>query len=392
MAEQDAHVRRLLLSEAQRPFNLARGPLLRAALLRLGEREHVLALMMHHIVADGWSTTVLIREVAALYAAYARGQPDPLPALPIQYADYAVWQRAWLQGPALAAQLAYWRRALANLPVLELPTDTLRPTIQTFRGAMHSFTLPRTLIDELNALSRRESVTLFMALLAAFQCLLHYETRLDDIVVGTDVAGRTRPETEGLIGLFVNQLVLRTNLSGNPTFRALLGRVREVALEAYAHQDVSFEQLVAELAPERSLSRNPLFQVMFMLENTPIATLELPGLTLTPLAVDNGTVHFDLIFILRETPDCLRCAIQYNTDLFRIATILRMSGHFERLLEAVVDDPDAELESLAAILAAADREQRVGRAGELAAANLQQLKQIRRRPVQGPPSTQEDGR
>jgi len=384
-AEQDAHVQRLLLRESQRPFDLARGPLLRAALLRLGAQEHVLVLMLHHIVADAWSTTVLIREVAALYAAYARGLPDPLPALPIQYADFAVWQRAWLHGPALTTQLAYWRSSLANLPVLELPTDTPRPAVQTFRGAMHAFTLPRALIDQINALGRREGVTLFMALLATFQCLLRYETRSDDIVVGTDVAGRTRPETEGLIGLFVNQLVLRTNLAGNPTFRVLLGRVREVALDAYAHQDVSFEQLVAELAPERSLGRNPLFQVMFMLENTPMAALALPGLTMTPLVVDNGTVHFDLIFIMRETPDGLGCTIQYNTDLFRVATIMRMAGHFERLLQAVVADPDASLRSLDDILAAADRELRVERAGELAAANLQQLKQIRRRPVQGSP-------
>jgi amino acid adenylation domain-containing protein len=384
-AEQDAHVQRLLLRESQRSFDLARGPLVRAALLRLGTQQHVLVLMLHHIVADGWSTTVLIREVAALYAAYARGLPDPLPALPIQYADFAAWQRAWQHGPALTTQLAYWRGQLANLPALELPTDTPRPAIQTFRGAIQVFTLPRTLVDEINALSRREGVTLFMALLAAFQCLLHYETRSDDIVVGTDVAGRTQPETEGLIGLFVNQLVLRTNLAGNPAFRALLARVRAVALDAYAHQDVSFEQLVAELAPERSLGRNPLFQVMFMLDNTPMAELALPGLTLTPMVVDNGTVHFDLIFILRETPEGLGCTIQYNTELFRVRTIMRMSGHFERLLRAAVADPDASLQSLDDILAAADREQRVGRAGELAAANLQQLKQIRRRPVQGAP-------
>jgi acyl carrier protein len=384
-AAQDAHVQRLLLRESQRPFDLARGPLLRAALLRLDAQQHVLVLMLHHIVADGWSTTVLIREVAALYDAYARGLPDPLPALPIQYADFAVWQRARLRGVGdhtgspLQTQLAYWRAQLANLPALELPLDTPRPAIQMFRGAMHAFTLPYMLIDEINALSRREGVTLFMALLAAFQCLLHYETRSDDIVVGTDVAGRTQPETEGLIGLFVNQLVLRTNLAGNPAFRALLARVRETALDAYAHQDVSFEQLVAELAPERSLGRNPLFQVMFMLENTPMAALALPGLTLTPLVVDNGTVHFDLIFILRETPDGLGCTIQYNTDLFRATTIMRMSGHFERLLQAVVADPDASLRSLDEMLAAADRELRVERAGELAAANLQQLRQIRRR-------------
>ncbi|MFB3092706.1 MAG: condensation domain-containing protein, partial [Dehalococcoidia bacterium] len=267
--ERDAEVQRLVVEEAQAPFDLAQGPLLRASLLRLGQEEHVLMLTMHHVVSDGWSLNVLFRETTTLYQAFSTGEPSPLPEIPIQYADFALWQRQWLQGEELESQLAYWKEQLDGIPpVLELPTDRPRPAVETFRGAQQFLLLPDALTRSLKALSQREEVTLFMTLLAAFQTLLHRYTGQDDILVGFPIANRNRAEIEGLIGFFVNTLVLRTDLSGEPTFRELLGRVREVALDAYTHQDLPFEKLVAELHPERDISRNPLFQVIFQLFNT----------------------------------------------------------------------------------------------------------------------------
>src|SRR5262249_10220315 len=240
------------IEEAQRPFDLAHGPLVRTTLLRLASEDHVLLLTLHHIIFDGWSTEVFWRELVALYSAIDTGQPLSLPALPIQYADFAVWQRQWFQGEVLAAQLAYWKRQLGNdLPVLNLPTDWPHPSIQTFRGARHTVGFPQRLSAALKALSQQEGVTLFMTLVAAFQTLLFRYTGQTDLVVGTPIAGRTRVETESLLGFFVNTLVLRTDLSGNPLFRKLLGRVREVTLGAYDHQDLPFEKLVEALQPVR---------------------------------------------------------------------------------------------------------------------------------------------
>ncbi|HZI03336.1 MAG TPA: condensation domain-containing protein, partial [Archangium sp.] len=253
-AEREAQVRRLAYEEAQRPFDLIRGPMLRLKLLELEDTRHVLLLTMHHIVSDGWSMGILIREVGALYEAFSSGKPSPLPALTLQYADYAAWQRGWLQGEALESQLAYWRQQLAQAPkVLELPTDKPRPPVQSYRGATLTRLMPRTVSDALTALCQREGVTPFMALLAGFQSLLSRYSGQTDVVVGTDIAGRTHADTEGLIGFFINQLVMRGDLSGDPTFRELLGRVRQVALGAYAHQDVPFEKLVEELKPQRDL-------------------------------------------------------------------------------------------------------------------------------------------
>jgi len=246
--------------------------------------------------------------------------------LPIQYADYAVWQREFLQGKVLETQLAYWQKQLENLPTLQLPTDRPRPPVQSLRGAKHFFRLSKDLLSELKVLSRRESVSLFMTLLAAFQLLLHRYARQNDIVVGSPIAGRDRPELEGLIGLFANTLVFRTDLSGNPIFRELLGRVREVALAAYRHQDVPFEKLVEQVKPERNLSHSPLFQVMFALQNAPSAPPKLEGLTLTSVAVDSGTAKFDLTLSLREEDEELKGWLEYNTDLFDAATIHRMAG------------------------------------------------------------------
>jgi len=333
--EREAEARRLAVEEAGWSFDLARGPLARAAALRLGKEEYVLLLNMHHIVSDGWSTGVFIQEMATLYQAFSAGQPSPLPELLIQYADFAIWQREWLQGEVLDAQLAYWKEQLRDAPaVLDLPTDRPRPPIQTYKGATESFTLSESLTAALQALSREEGSTLFMTLLAAFDTLLYRYTGQKDIVVGSPIANRNRSEIEGLIGFFVNTLVLRTGLSGNPTFRELLGQVREMTLGAYAHQDVPFEMLVDELQPERDLSRTPLFQVMFVLQNAPMPLQGQSGLTFSPLEVDSRTAKFDLTLFMVETAQGLSGAWEYNTDLFDGDTMRRLVGHFQVLLKA----------------------------------------------------------
>ena len=426
-AEREAVARRLAAEEAQRPFDLARGPLIRAAALRLDEVAHVVLLTTHHIVSDGWSMGVLVREVAALYQAFRAGKPSPLPELPIQYTDVAIWQRQWLQGsgvrgqgsgvrgqgataplpppagggterhandlegaqlppPAgggteggrsqesdvdedttqnsklktqnspLEEQLAYWRRQLAHLPMLELPADRPRPPAQTFRGARQSLALSERSTEALKALSQREGCTLFMTLLAAFQLLLYRYTDEADVCVGTRVAGRSRIETEGLIGFFVNALVLRTDLSGNPAFRELLGRVRQVTLGAYAHQDIPFEHLVKELQPSRDLGRQPLFQVMFVLQNIPMPALAVPDLALRPLRIDTGTAKYDLDLSLLEEVGRLTGLLEYNTDLFDAARIERMLGHFQTLIEHIIANPELRIGVLP-LLTEAERHQ-----------------------------------
>jgi amino acid adenylation domain-containing protein len=338
--EREAEVRRRASEEAQLPFDLTRAPLWRATLLRVAPDEHVLLLTMHHIISDAWSMGILIREVAALYEAFTRGQKSPLPELPIQYADFAHWQRQWLEGERLDAQLSYWREQLADIPaLLELPTDRPRPAVQTYRGASETFRLSRELTEELQRLSRQEGATLFMTLLAAFQALLARYADTSEVAVGTPIAGRSRAELEGLIGFFVNTLVLRTDLSGQPTFLELLGRVREVTLEAYAHQDVPFEKLVEELQPARELSHAPLFQVMFTLQNAPRPSLELPGLKLAQVELDAGTAMFDLSLSVEETPRGLFGVFEYNTDLFDASTIRRLAAHLQNLLAGVVAAP-----------------------------------------------------
>ena len=346
-SERETEVRRLVTAEAQRPFDLSQGPLIRGTVLRLGDEEHVGLLTMHHIVSDGWSTGILVREVATLYVAFCAGGSSPLPALPIQYADFAHWQRQWLQGEVLETQIAYWKKQLAGAPALiDLPTDHPRPAVQTFRGAHQSLVLPKHLQEGFKALGRQEGVTLFMTLLAAFKVLLYRYTSQDDLIVGTPIANRNRLETEGLIGFFVNALVLRTDLSGNPSFRELLRRVREVCLGAYGHQDLPFDRLVEELHVKRDLSRNPLFQVMFVLHNAPLRAVELPGLTLSPVEGDSETAHFDLTLQIVDTEQGLTAAFVYNTDLFEAGTIARMLGNFQTLLEAMVADPEQRLSDL----------------------------------------------
>jgi amino acid adenylation domain-containing protein len=338
-AEDEA--RRLAVAESDRGFDLARDHLLRATLFLLNDHEHVLLPVMHHIVSDGWSMGVLQREIGTLYEAFVNGRPNPLPDLPIQYADFAVWQRGWLQGEMLQQELDYWSKQLAGMPpTIELATDRPRPAIQTINGAYHHRKLTKQLSDSLAALSRREGATLFMTLLAAFQALLSRYTEQNDIAIGTPIANRTRKETEGLIGFFVNTLVMRTDLSGNPSFRDLLKRAREVALGAYEHQDLPFEKLVAELKPERSLSHMPLFQVLFAVQNVPRTALTLGTLELEDFPFTRQLSKFDLSLYVGEPADGLSLSFEYNTNLFDEATIARMADHFETLLKAIVADPD----------------------------------------------------
>ena len=356
-ATREEETRRLIREEVQRPFNLSSGPLLRARVLRVSSEDHTLLLSMHHIVSDGWSMGVLVREVAALYEAYAVGAESPLKELSLQYGDYAVWQREWLQGEVLEQQLDYWRKQLAGVPpVLELPADRPRPQVQTFRGAALPFKLSKELAEELRALSRREGVTLYMTLLAVLQTLLLRYTGEEDIAVGTPIANRRHGEIENLIGFFANTLVMRTDVSGNPTFRELVQRVKETALGAYTHQDVPFEMLVEILQPERSMSYTPLFQVLFVLQNAPQEKLELSGLTLDLLSIDGGTAKLDLALLLEETEGGLDGVCEYSTDLFDEVTIIRLLGHFETLLEGVVNDPDQHLSQLP-LLSEAERRQ-----------------------------------
>jgi amino acid adenylation domain-containing protein len=345
--EREEEIQRLVHEEAGRPFDLSKGPLFRSKLLRVAEDDHVLLLTIHHIVSDGWSMGVLYRELSVFYRAFVKGEPSPLPELPIQYADFAVWQREWLQGEVLNRQLSYWQKQLEGIPaVLNLPTDRPRPAVQSFRGARQSFVLSKDLTEQLKALSRKESVTLFMTLLAAFQTLLYRYTGQEDIVVGSPIANRNRAEIEGLIGFFVNTLVLRSNFSDNPTFKELLVRVREMALEAYAHQDLPFEKLVEELKPERNLSHSPLFQVMFVLQNAPTAAWRFAGLTAIPVQVGADTAKFDLTLSMSGTEEGLSGSLQYSTDLFDAAMVARMIGHLQTLLEGIVRNPDRRITQL----------------------------------------------
>jgi amino acid adenylation domain-containing protein len=357
-SEQEILIPCLTTEEAQHSFDLTRGPLVRATLLRLREEEHVLSLNIHHIVSDGWSTGILIRELAMLYRAFSTGKPSPLPALPIQYADFALWQQQWMQSEVLESHLSYWKQQLGgSLPVLELPTDRPRPLIRTSVGVIERFKVDKELTNKLRALGWQEGASLYMIMLAVLQTLLYRYTGQEDISVGTYIANRNRAEVEDLIGFFVNTLVMRTDLSGAPTFRELLGRVREVTLGAYTHQDVPIEKLLEQLQPERNLSYTPLFQVMLVLQNTPMHTIELPGLTIESLKVEgNIHAHFDLSLWLNEVDEGLVGSMEYNTDLFNSSTIIRMLAHFQTLLESVVANPEQRLSDLP-ILTGAERNQ-----------------------------------
>ncbi|MEE8586168.1 MAG: amino acid adenylation domain-containing protein, partial [Acidobacteriota bacterium] len=351
----EQELRRLVDEEALRPFYLGKGPLFRVQLLRLADQEYALLATMHHIVSDGLSVGILERELSILYEAFSSSRPSPLEELPIQYADFSHWQRSWLKGEVLQVQLDYWREQLSQSPLLEMPTDRPRPAQPTFRGAVEAFSWPAELTQSLKSLARSHNSTLFMTLLAGFQILLSRYSGQEDVSLGTPIANRNRAETEGLIGFFINTLVLRADLSGVPSFQQLLGRVRESALDAYDHQDVPFEKIVEELQPERSLTRTPLFQVMFVLQNIPRANQKLSGMEVSPLGGLSSSAKFDLTLAMAES-DTLEGVLEYSTDLFEASTIQRLLRHFETLSEAVVADPGRSLTQLP-LLSAAERHQ-----------------------------------
>jgi amino acid adenylation domain-containing protein len=357
LPDPEVRAQQLAVEAVRQPFDLARGPLIRATLFRLADQEHLLVLAVHHVISDAWSLGIIFREIGTLYQTFTRNEPSPLAELPIQYGDFATWQRRTLAGETLERELAYWREQLQNLPVaLQLPTDRPRPAVETTRGAKQSTVIPKEVSDKLKELSRREGATVFTALLAAFHTLLYRYTSQHDIVIGSPIAGRTLAETEGLVGFFVNTLALRLDSSGNPTFRELLHRTREVALGAYAHQDLPFEKLVEELQPERDLRRSPVFQVAFAYQNFPSHKLQLPGLLLRSEPAESGNAKFDLMLYMWQRGDGLRAVLEYNTDLFDAGRIVRMLGHFQTLLESIVQDPDRRVSELG-ILSAEEEQQ-----------------------------------
>jgi hypothetical protein len=352
--ERQDEVQRLAWAEARKPFDLEQGPLLRGHLLRLGEHEHLLFVTMHHIISDGWSLGVLTQELAVLYDAFAAGDPSPLPALPIQYGDFAQWQRQWQHSEARQAQLAYWQQQLRDpLPVLALPARRSKAEALSFHTARQSLAIPEALSEALTQLSRREGSTLFMTLLAAFKVLLHSYTGQKDLRVGTLVANRNRQETEGLIGLFINTVILRTDLSGNPTFREVLQRVRATTLAAYAHQDLPYEELVQTLAHAHAGERTALCQAMFILQNAMQRPLHLPAQTLRFLEADRYSVGpdatatiFDIILMVRARPQGLAGACIYKAALFDPGTINQMLEDFQLLLTRIIAQPEQALSTL----------------------------------------------
>jgi len=344
--QRDEQLKRLIRQQANTPFNLSAGRLMRTSLLKLSSVEHVLVLVMHHIISDGWSMGVLIREVSELYSSYERGETSGLPELEIQYADYAAWQRENLSAEREREELEYWTNQLAGQESLELATDRVRPAVQSYRGGRERLELSEEVTTGLKRISRQAGATLFMTMLAALKTLLYRYSSQEDITVGTLIAGRNRKETEKLIGLFINAVALRTDLAGGPTFSELLKRVREVTLGAYAHQDLPFERLVEHLHAERDMSRSPLFQILFLFQNAPLGTLELPGITLAPLEYYSGAVGYDLMISVREQGQNLHVKWEYSKDLFNETTIKRMLQHYSVLLEAIASDPEARISEL----------------------------------------------
>ncbi|HEX3555464.1 MAG TPA: condensation domain-containing protein, partial [Thermoanaerobaculia bacterium] len=382
-------LRRLVAEEARRPFDLSRGPLLRTGLLRLGTEEHALLLTLHHVAGDAWSMNLLLREVMVLYQAFAAGRRSPLAELPVQYADYAVWQRGWLRGEVLEEQLTYWRRQLAGAPgELRLPTDLPRPATPRLRGASQSRPLPSGLDRALKALGRREGATPFMTLSAALGVVLCHLTGQEDLVLGSNAANRGPLESEGLIGFFINMLALRFNLGGDPSFRQLLGRVRAMTLGAYAHQEVPFETLVHELHLERRAGGTPLIQAVVDFQSA-AAPPELPGLTLELLPEAEEVAKFDLVFILTDSAAGLRCTLQYRTDLFYASTIAHWLDSFELCLNLATADPEIPLSTLRRRLAEHDREQTAAARESLSLKRRQRMRDGKR--ANGQASTLEGG-
>jgi hypothetical protein len=376
----EREVKRLALEESRQPFDLSTGPMLRMRIVKMDAEHHVVMFTMHHIVSDGWSMTIFIKEMTTLYGGYEAGAAVDLPELEIQYADYALWQREWMSGEVLEGQLNYWRKQLAGkLPVLELPVDKERPETPSYHSAGESTHLPSQLCEALRALSRREGATLFMTMLAAFKALLHRYSGQEDILVGISVAGRNRVETEALIGFFINRLVLRTDLSGDPTFRELLGRVREVVLGAQTHQDLPFDKLVYDLRPDRHLHHQPLYQVMVSFENITPPDIHLPGLTITQLDGKTEVARCDLSLAVGDAGDDMILSLNYRTDLFVSKTIARLLKLLEVTLDSVVADPGVRLTELKETLLAADERLGAIEQMELDKVSLSKLATIKQR-------------
>lgn len=352
----DNELQKTLLALIRQPFDLARELPLRVLLVQVGDEEHILLKVMHHIASDGWSTGIIWRELSKFYGDYLSGVETELPELAIQYQDYADWQRDWLQGKILQDQLEYWKQTLSNLEPLNLPADRPRAAGQKSPAARVILDLDKGVAESLKALSKQQGVTLFMTLLAAFQTLLHRYCGQDDLVVGTPIAGRTRSEVESLVGFFVNTLVMRTKVDGIPTFLELLANARDTALGAYAHQDIPFEKLVEEINPVRDLDTTPLFQVFFAYQNAPRVAVEFAGIESTPLEVSNGQSKFDLLITVMDWDAGLRLRAEYAVDLFDAKTIERMLDNFHTLLKGIVNDPSRRLSDLP-LLTAHERHQ-----------------------------------
>lgn len=395
-AQRESEAKRLATEEAHRAFDLARGPLFRVLLLRLAAEEHVMILNVHHLVADGWSLSIFTRELKAFYEAFSTGRPAAGMALPIQYADFAIWQREQMAEKGFQAQLAYWRQQLGGaLPVLQLPTDYPHPKKPSFRGGHQTIEFSKPLTEALRKLARREEVTSYIVLIAAFKVLLHHYTGQDEIVVGSTFANRNYRELQQLIGFFVNTLPLRSKLSTTRSFRELLGHVRQVALDASAHQELPLAKLVQELRPERDLGRNPFYQVVFDLLTPdhnpavygyglltgPVETLAFSGLTITPFDFEYSVSRFDLAMFIWDLPEALAGVCEYCVDLFLPATIARFVKDFEVLLKQLIANPEARLGELSAGLRLEEQQQQMAKTKEYKAAVLQKLKQTKRQPV-----------
>jgi acyl carrier protein len=378
-SEREKEARRIVQEKAAIPFDLARDPMIRYLIIEMADDDHILVVVTHHIADDGWSTGVLWRDLAELYEATLLGKAPPLPPLEIQYADYAVWQRQWMQGEVLRQQVSYWRERLAGAPpVLVLPTDSSRPGKPTYRGAVHRFRLSAMLLEAVQSLSRQHGCTAFMTLLAGFKSLLLYYAGQTDIVLGTDLANRTTVQTESLIGFFVNLVALRTDLSGDPTFEELLGRVRETALGAYAHQDVPFDKLVEQLQPERSLSHNPIVQMLFVQQNTPRSSKPLPGLLSESYPIEPPS-KFDFAVFVMETDQGLVGNWVYSTELFEATTIARMAELYQVVIEQATAKPSIRLTELLAAIADEDLQHRVTQHKQLQEKGSQRLKTAKRK-------------